>query len=73
MDKIWRLLTAIFMLSAAGGLFIVGWILSAGRFNNVPSALIGWLVLFMVLIGITKGICVILDYHREHKAETEEE
>ena len=70
MEKyIWRLLTSVFFLAASGGFFVVGWLLSAGRFNNVPSALIAWAVLIMVLIGITKGIVVIIDYHRENKQE----
>lgn len=72
MDKLWRLMTAVFMLAVSNGLFLVGWILSGGRFNNVPSALIAWAVMILVLIGITKGILVIIDYHREHKDETEE-
>ena len=73
MEKyLWRLMTAIFMLAASVGLFLVGWIFSGGQFNNVPSALIAWAVLFLVLIAIAKGLLVIIDYNREHKDESEE-
>ena len=72
MDKIWRLLTAIFLIAVAVGLFLIGWIFSNGTFNNIFSALIIYVVLFLVLIGITKGILVIIDYHREQDQEKEE-
>ena len=71
MDKIWRLLTSVFIRAASGGLFILGWILSGGRFNNILSALIGWVVLIMIPIGIAKGLLVIIDYHREHEDDNQ--
>ena len=72
MDKIWRLLTSVFILAASGGLFILGWIFSGGRFNNNLSALIGWVVLILIPIGIAKGLLVIIDYNREQKDDNEE-
>lgn len=70
MEKyIWRLLTAIFMLATSFALFLIGWIFSGGLFNNMVSVLLAYAVLFLALIGITKGLLVIIDYHREHSDE----
>ena len=70
MEKyIWCLLTAIFMIAAAVGLFLIAWLFSGGRFNNAFAGLSAYVVLFLALTGITKGILVILDYHRVHKGE----
>ena len=72
MDKIWRLLTAIFILLSVIVLFLIGWIFSGGNFNNLLSVLLCYVVIFAGPIGITKGILVIIDYHREHQEKDEE-
>lgn len=74
MDKIWRLMTAMFSVVSACGMFTVGFIFSGGRFNNTVSVLLAYGCLFCVLFGIAKGLLVMIDYHREHKdEETDEE
>ena len=72
MDKLWRLMTAIFILAMACGLFVMAYISTGGMFNDVFSVIIAYFCLFSVPIGIAKGLLVIIDYHREHKAEEEE-
>ena len=72
MDKIWRLLTAIFIIAAACGLFTMAYVISGGRFNDVFSVIVAYFCLFSVPTGIAKGLWVIIDYHREHKDEAEE-
>ena len=72
MDKIWRLLTAIFILLSVIVLFLIGWVFSAGNFNNFFSVLLAYVVILAGPIGITKGILVMIDYNREHKEEIEE-
>lgn len=69
MDKIWRLMTAMFCIVVAAGLFIVAYIFSGGMFNNTFAVILAYACLFCILIGITKGILVIVDYHRENKEE----
>lgn len=69
MDKLWRLMTAIFMIAVGVGLFLLGWIFSGGMFNNAFAVIIAYLMIGLILIGITKGLLVIIDYHRENKSE----
>lgn len=70
MEKyIWRMLTAIFMIAVAVGVFLLGFVFSGGRFNNPFSALSLYVMLFLLMIGIAKGILVVIDYHRAHKDE----
>lgn len=68
MDHLWRLLTAIFIIAASVGLFVIGWILSGGDFHDYFTAIIA---IFIVPAGIVWGICrgvrVIIDHAREHK------
>lgn len=65
MDKIWRLMTAIFMIAVAAGLFIIGWVFGNGRFNDIFSVLILYVVLFLVVAGIIKGLLAVFAYHNE--------
>lgn len=67
MDKIWRLMTAIFILLSVIVLFLIGWIFSGGMFHNAFSVLIAYAVIFCGPIGIAKGLLAIIDYHREQK------
>ena len=65
MDKIWRLLVAVFFLLAALTLIVVAYI-----FQHTVLAVIGiygGLILF--LLGIGKGLFAMIDHHREEKAE----
>ncbi|MBQ8834950.1 MAG: hypothetical protein IJ001_08530 [Oscillospiraceae bacterium] len=73
MDKIWRLLTAMFAIVVACGLFALAYMSSGGRFNDLLSGITFYVCLFCVLFGIAKGLMVIIDYHREHKDEDESE
>ncbi len=68
-DKLWRLMTAIFLLAAAGGMFMLAYILSNGSFNNTVSVLALYICIGCILIGIGKGLLVILEYHRGSKSE----
>ena len=67
MDKIWRLLTAIFLLLSLVVLFLLGWIFSGGMFNNTFSVLIAYALMFGGPIGIAKGALAIIDHNREQK------
>ena len=69
MDKIWRLLTAIFMIAVGVGLITVGWVMTGGMFNNAVIVIMAYVALFLIPIGIAKGLFVVIDYHREHKEE----
>lgn len=65
MEKyIWRLLTAIFLLLAATvlGLFLF---LFEGAAFMVGVCFYG--ALLCGLMGLAKGVIVILDYHKEHR------
>ena len=72
MDKIWRLMTAMFTIIAACGLFTIAYVITGGMFNDFFSVIVAYFCLFGVPIGIAKGLLVIIDYHREHKDEAEE-
>lgn len=67
MEKyIWRLLTAMFSLMIAAVLGIFAFVFQGA------AVLLGICVygaLFCALIGIAKGLMVMIDYHRENKAE----
>lgn len=67
MDKIWRLLTAIYMIAVGVGLIAVGWVLTGGRFDHAVIVIMAYVALFLIPIGITKGLLVMIDYHRDHK------
>lgn len=67
MDKLWRLMSAVFMIVAAVGLFLIGWTFSNGMFNTVFSALILYAVLFLVVAGIVRGLWAIISHHFEKK------
>lgn len=67
MDKLWRLMSAMFMIVAAVGLFLIGWTFSRGMFNNVFSAMLLYAVLFLVVAGIVKGLWTIISHHFEEK------
>ena len=71
MDKLWRLLTATFMISAATGFFVVAYIFSGGWLNSGFVAVLIYLCLFCILFGVTKGILVIIDHHREESDKQE--
>ena len=67
MENIWRLMTAIFMIATAVGLFIIGWTFGNGRFNDMFSIMILYVVLFLLAAGIVKGLLAIWAYHSEQK------
>ena len=64
-------MTAIFMLAAAVGLFLIGWIFSGGVFHNVFSALNLYAAIFLIVAGIVKGLMAILTYDSEEKEKKE--
>ena len=72
MDKIWRLMTAMFAIAVACGLFALAYMSSGGRFNDLFSEIVFYVCLFCILFGIVKGLFVIIDHHREHKDDSEE-
>lgn len=63
---IWRLLTAIFLLLVAAILAVFVFLFQ-GAALMLGVCFYG--SLFCALFGITKGLLVILDYHRAHKDE----
>ena len=67
MEKyIWRLLTAMFLLLVA---IVLGLMVFLFQGVAVILGLCFYSAVFCALIGITKGICVIIDYHRDNKNE----
>jgi len=48
---------------------LLGWIFSGGLFNNAFAVIIAYMMIGLILIGITKGLLVIIDYHREDKSD----
>ena len=73
MEKLWRLMTAIFTIAAACGLFTMAYVISGGRFDDLFSVIVAYFCLFSVPISIAKGLLAIIDYHREHRDEGNEE
>ena len=68
MEKIWRLLTAIFILCA-----VIAVLLLAYEFQNaVFSVAAVYAAILMIPVGIIKGVLVMIDYHREKKNEEPE-
>jgi len=66
MDKLWRLMTAMFLLLIAVVFLLMAYILFS------ESALAGicvWISYICVLGGIAKGLFAIIDYHRENRDE----
>ena len=68
-DYIWRLLTAMFLLLVAAVLAIFAFLFQGAA---VMLGVCFYGGILCALIGITKGLLVIIDYNRAHKAETEE-
>lgn len=69
-DKIWRLMTAMFLLLTAAALGIFVLIMQDDFFAVIAF----YAMLLLLPFGIAKGLMVIIDYHREHKdEETDEE
>ena len=67
MEKIWRLLTAIFILCA-----MIAVLLLAYEFQNaVLSVAAVYAAILLIPVGIAKGILVMIDYHKEKKDEDE--
>ena len=56
LDKIWRLLTAIFILVAGIALLGVYFLLS----NSIVSVIAGYAAIICILWGLIKGIVVIV-------------
>ena len=69
MDMLWRLMTAIFMIAVAVGLIAIGWLLTGGMFNNAVIVIMAYIAMFLILIGITKGLLVIIEHNQHHKDE----
>lgn len=69
MDKIWRMLTAIFLLMVAAVLAVFVFLFD-GAVLIVGICFYG--ALLCALLGIVKGLFVIIDYHREKKDEPQE-
>ena len=69
MDMLWRLMTAIFMIAVAVGLIAIGWLLTGGMFNNAVIVIMAYVAMFLILIGITKGLLVIIEHNQQHKDE----
>lgn len=58
LDKIWRLLTAIFILVAGIALLGVYFLLS----NSIVSVIAGYAAIICILWGLIKGIIVIVKH-----------
>lgn len=68
MDKIWRLLTAMFIMMVGAVSLIMAYIL----FVDTALAVVGVYAAFICIPwGIAKGLLVIIDYHREQKEKEE--
>ena len=65
-NYIWRLLTAIFLLMVAAVLGIFAFLFQDAVFL---LGLCLYSAVFCALIGIAKGLFVMIDYRREHKDE----
>ena len=65
-DYIWRLLTAMFLLLVAAVLGVFAFLLQGAV---VMLGICFYSAVFCALIGIAKGLFVMIDYHREHKNE----
>ena len=63
---IWRLLTAIFMLLVAAVLGIFAFLFQGAA---LMLGICFYGAVFCALIGVAKGLLVMVDYHREHKEE----
>ena len=65
MEKyIWRLLTAIFLLLVAAVLAVFAFLFQG---ISVMVGLCFYGAVFCALIGVTKGLLVMIDYHRAHQ------
>lgn len=68
MDKIWQLLTAMFIMMVGAVSLLCAYIL----FANTAFAFVGVITAYICIpIGIAKGLLVIIDYHREQKEKEE--
>ena len=66
MDKLWRLMTAVFILLMGLTALMVAYIF----FNG--SSMVGvvcWTALILIACGTGKGLFAIIDYHRENTDE----
>lgn len=61
---IWRLMTAMFLLLTAA---VLGLFMFLFQGANIMVGICFYGALFCGLIGLAKGVIVILDYHRENK------
>ena len=66
MDKIWRLMTAMFLLLIAIVSLLMAYILFA---NTALAAICVWVSFACTVWGIGKGLFAIIDYRREHNDE----
>ena len=67
MEKyIWRLLTAMFLLMVAAVLGVFAFVFQGA---TVLLGICVYGALFCALVGVAKGLAVIIDYHRENKEE----
>lgn len=70
MEKyVWRLLTAMFLLLVAAVLAVFAFVFQ-GATLILGICVYGGMI--CALIGIARGLLVIMDYNRAHKEETEE-
>ena len=67
MDKLWKLVNAIFWIAAGLGLLAIGWIFSGGMFREAVTVLMAYAAMGMIMLGIVKGFFAIADYNKEHK------
>ena len=63
---IWRLLTAMFLLLVAAVLGVFAFLLQGAA---VMLGICFYGAVFCALIGIAKGLLVMIDYRRAHKEE----
>ncbi len=56
MNRLWHIARATFLIAAGCGLFLMGYLFSNGRFNNVPSVLLLYLFMFLAVGGIGYGL-----------------
>ena len=68
MDKIWRLLTAMFIILTGAMSLLMAYILFA---DTAFAAVCVYAAFICIPWGFAKGLLVIIDYHREQKEKEE--
>ena len=70
--NIFKMVQAIFLISIANSLFILGYIVSGGQYKPECIAML-YVGLFLLFIGIIKGAFSWSDFRSEEKEDTQEQ